>query len=374
MNIQEFKVERYFAKYEFSAKYMLSSSDCDGFGMKYVLNQASEKEKQLWNNLKLGYTETRGSDYLREAIVKHYSTITKDELIVSSPGECNFILMNVLLNKGDEFICMSPIYQSLYQVGEEIGAKLLSWNPCKENDEWIYSISDLRKLVTSKTKLIIVNFPHNPTGFSPEISEYMELVELAREKGIYIYSDEMYRFLNLVDKYKLPSISDIYENGLSLWGMSKTFGLAGLRIGWLSSQNKDILSKVERFKDYLSICSSSTSEILSTIAINNMDKFLIPNLKKIKRNIELFSKFQKHNEDLFDFIIPRSGSTAFVRLKLKESAFEFADKLVKSTGIMLLPSETFKYGNSHLRIGFGRKNMPEILSIFQDYINKNYLL
>jgi len=374
MNIQEFKVERYFAKYEFSAKYMLSSSDCDGFGMKYVLNQASEKEKQLWNNLKLGYTETRGSDYLREAIVKHYSTITKDELIVSSPGECNFILMNVLLNKGDEFICMSPIYQSLYQVGEEIGAKLLSWNPCKENDEWIYSISDLRKLVTSKTKLIIVNFPHNPTGFSPEISEYMELVELAREKGIYIYSDEMYRFLNLVDKYKLPSISDIYENGLSLWGMSKTFGLAGLRIGWLSSQNKDILSKVERFKDYLSICSSSTSEILSTIALNNMDKFLIPNLKKIKRNIELFSKFQKHNEDLFDFIIPRSGSTAFVRLKLKESAFEFADKLVKSTGIMLLPSETFKYGNSHLRIGFGRKNMPEILSIFQDYINKNYLL
>ena len=372
MNIQDFKVERYFAKYEFTAKYMLSSSDCDGYSMKYVLDQASKNELELWNNLKLGYTETRGSVFLREAIVKHYKTITKEEVLVASPGECNFIIMNILLQKGDELICMSPMYQSLYQVAKDIGAKLSFWKPKIENGEWIYLISELKKLITSKTKLLIVNFPHNPTGYSPEMSEYMELVELAREKGIYIFSDEMYRFLNLNEKYKLPSISDVYENGISLWGTSKTFGLAGLRIGWLTSKNKNILNKVEKFKDYLSICSSSTSEILSTIALNSMDKFLIPNLNKIKRNIELFSNFQKQNENLFDFYLPRSGSTAFIKLKLKESTSEFADKLVKETGIMLLPAETFEYGDSHLRIGFGREIMPEMLNIFQNYISKTY--
>jgi len=372
MKIKDFKVERYFAKYEFTAKYMLSSSDCDGYSMKYVLDQASKDELELWNNLKLGYTETRGSVFLREAIVKHYKTITKDEVLVASPGECNFILMNTLLEKGDELICMSPMYQSLYQVAKDVGAKLSFWKPKIENGEWIYLISELKKLITSKTKLLIVNFPHNPTGYSPEMSEYMELVELAREKGIYIFSDEMYRFLNLNEKYKLPSISDVYENGISLWGTSKTFGLAGLRIGWLTSKNKNILNKVEKFKDYLSICSSSTSEILSTIALNSMDKFLIPNLNKIKRNIELFSNFQKQNENLFDFYLPRSGSTAFIKLKLKESTSEFADKLVKETGIMLLPAETFEYGDSHLRIGFGREIMPEMLNIFQNYISQNY--
>lgn len=153
MKIKDFAVERYFAKYEFSAKYMLSSSDCDGFEMKYVLDLASNKEKESWENLKLGYTETLGSEPLREAINNHYQTIKMDEIIVSSPGEANFILMNVLLNKGDNVICMSPMYQSLYQVAKELGCSISYWKPIESSGKWEYDSSELKKLIQPNTKL-----------------------------------------------------------------------------------------------------------------------------------------------------------------------------------------------------------------------------
>ena len=372
MKIKDFAVERYFAKYEFTTQYMLSSSDCDGYSMKYVLDLASANEKKSWENLKLGYTDTLGSESLRKAIKQHYKTIELDEIVVSSPGEANFILMNIMLDKGDNVVCMSPMYQSLYQVAKELECSISFWKPTEKVGKWHYNPSDLKKLIKPNTKLIIINFPHNPTGFSPEINDYLEIVEIARQNGITIFSDEMYRFLTHAESDALPSMCDLYENSVSLWGTAKTFGLAGLRLGWLTSKNKALLKKVEKFKDYLSICNSATSEILATIALNNMENFVKPNLKKIISNIYLFSEFHKRNENLFDFHKPNSSSTAFIKLKINESSFDFAEKLVKNTGIMLLPAETFEYGESHARIGFGRENMPEILDIFQNYITKNY--
>lgn len=367
MNLQDFKVERYFAKYEFTAKYLLSSSDCDGYSMNYVLNMASKEEKERWENLKLGYTETVGSEFLRQAIKPHFRTITLDEIVVSSPGEGNFILMNVLLNAGDNVICMSPMYQSLYQVAKDLGCSVSFWKPVPNEDKWYYDPEDLRKLITPNTKLIVINFPHNPTGFSPNLDDYKAIIEIARENKITIFSDEMYRFLNH-DGVSLPSACDLYENAISLWGTAKTFGLAGLRLGWLTSKNKEILKKVERFKDYLSICNAAPSEILAGIALNNIDKFVNPNLDKIKSNILAFEQFQLRNEGFCDFLKPNSGSTAFIKLKTKETAMDFAEKLVQDTGIMLLPSETFEYGNKHARIGFGRENMSDVLGILEDYL------
>ncbi|MCD2260919.1 aminotransferase class I/II-fold pyridoxal phosphate-dependent enzyme [Psychroserpens luteolus] len=372
MNIKDFAVERYFARYEFTAQYMLSSSDCDGYPMNYVLDLASDSEKTSWDTLKLGYTETLGSPTLRKAIKQHYKTIDLDDIVVSSPGEANFILMNILLNKGDHAICMSPMYQSLYQIAKELECSVSFWKPTEEQNKWHYNPADLKKLIQANTKLIIINFPHNPTGFSPEMNDYLEIIDIARHYGIPIFSDEMYRFLTHNEHSGLPPMCDLYENGISLWGTAKTFGLAGLRLGWLTSKNKEFLKKVESFKDYLSICNSATSEILATIALNNMDKFVQPNLQKIQSNIVLFSEFHKRNNHLFDFHKPKSGSTAFIKFKSNETSFQFAEKLVKETGIMLLPSETFEYGTSHARVGFGRANMPEMLDVFQKYITKHY--
>lgn len=371
MKIKDFAVERYFARYEFNAKYLLSSSDCDGYAMDYVLNLADEEEKLRWENLKLGYTETRGSLELRTAIKQHFQTIELDEIIVSSPGEANFILMNVLLSQGDHVICMSPMYQSLYEVAKSLGCDISSWTATGEQERWYFDPEDLEKLINPSTKLIVINFPHNPTGFIPDLEDYHKIIAIAKKHNIILFSDEMYRFLDYKKAEGLPSACDLYENAISLWGTAKTFGLAGLRLGWLTSKNKYILQKVENFKDYLSICNSATSEILATIALNNIDQFVQPNLLKIKRNLNLFEQFHQHNADFFDFPKPIGGSTAFIKLKIKETSLEFAEKLVKDTGIMLLPAETFEYGNKYARIGFGRENFPDILEIFGRYIRKN---
>ena len=370
MKLTDFAVERYFARYEFTAKYMLSSSDCDGFPMRDVLDMASPEERSQWDELRLGYTETIGSGSLRMAIRQHYRTIGLQEIVVSSPGEANFALMNVLLEAGDHVVCMSPMYQSLHQVAKDLGCTVSFWTPETTDDRWYYDPDDLNKLITPDTRLIIINFPHNPTGYSPSVGDFTAIMDIARREGIMVFSDEMYRLLHHDREQPLPSACDVYENAVSLWGMAKTFGLAGLRIGWLTSRNTEVLSRVERFKDYLSICNNAPGEILATIALNNVERFVTPNLEKIRSNIGLFEQFVGRHPERFTFLKPNSSSTAFVRLNMNETAMAFSERLVRDTGIMLLPSETFGYGTAHARIGFGRENMKTALGLLEDYLRK----
>ena len=366
MKINDFKLERYFAKHEFTAKYLLSSSDCDGYELQYLLENASSPEMDLWKNLKLGYTESEGHPMLREAILKHYNFSDIQNVVVASPGELNFISMNVLLNANDHAITVAPCYQSLSEVVKSIGCQLSLWEPNPEN--WEFNTADLERLIRSNTKLIILNFPHNPTGSYITRGQLDEIVRIAKKHDIHIFSDEMYHKLIADDIEELPPVANIYEKGISLWGTSKTFGLAGLRTGWIVTSNTKFLSKVVAFKDYLSICNSAPSEILSIIALNNMDKFLPQNLKKIKNNISLFTKFAAKHPVISSFIPPKAGSTSFVKLNIEDTALEFSNKLVEKTGIMTVPAEMFEYEGKYIRIGFGRKNFPEILDILDGYL------
>ena len=152
--------------------------------------------------------------------------------------------------------------------------------------------------------------------------------------------------------------------------MAKSFGLAGLRLGWLACKRRDTLEKVLSFKDYLSICNNAAGEALSSIALRHKEKFITPNIAKIVKNQQLFGDFARKNSDLIGFHAPKAGSTALIELKTRLSAYEYSEKLVSETGIMLLPSEMFDYGSRHARIGFGRENLPEVLSVLQDYINR----
>lgn len=366
MTLTDFKLERYFAKYEFTTKHLLSSSDCDGYPLQYILDCATAAERKLYDEIKLGYTDSPGSLFLREAIARQYKTITPDKVVVTSPGEANFALMNVLLKPGDHVICMSPAYQSLYQIAEDLTASVSYWKPATEN--WHFRPADLAALVTPSTKLIIVNFPHNPTGFLPNAAEQKQIVDIARQHNTVLFADEMYHQLVHDDKDQIPAFCDLYENAVSLWGMAKSFGLAGLRMGWLASHNQKILDQVLAFKDYLTICNNPISEVLTTIALNHKEKFITPNVAKIKQNISLFEKFASEHANTFLLNRPTAGSTAFVKLVNGETAMNFSDRAVREAGIMLLPSEMFDYGTQHLRIGFGRASMPQSLDAFKKYL------
>ncbi|MBN2777017.1 MAG: aminotransferase class I/II-fold pyridoxal phosphate-dependent enzyme [Bacteroidales bacterium] len=370
MHIKPFKLERYFAKYEFSTKYLISSSDCDGYSLDYILACANSTERELWDNLKFSYTDSTGSDFLREAIKNHYLSINSDEIAVMSPGEANFILMNVLLKNGDEVVCMSPAYQSLYQVAESLGAKVKFWLPQETSDGFYFDPDILNELVSEKTKLIIVNFPHNPTGFVPNVTDLQKIVEIAEKYNIVLFSDEMYHKIIHDPNFQLPAICDMYENAVSLWGMAKSFGLAGMRFGWLATKRKDILNEIVAFKDYLSICNNAAGEVLTTIALNHSECFIDPNIKKILKNKAIFADFVEENSDLLDFYNTRAGSTAFVKLKSNLKSYEYCENLVNNSGIMMIPSEMFDYGSSHIRIGFGRENFSEVLSVWEAFIRE----
>ena len=191
MKLNPFKLERYFAKYEFSAKYLLSSSDCDGLGQKQLLQLADEETKNLWDNLHLGYTESLGHSLLRQEISQLYQGTNKDEVLVVVPEEGIFIALNTILEKGDHVICTFPGYQSLYEVAQGLGCEVTKWQP-DESQGWRFDPEFLIQNLKPNTKLIVWNFPHNPTGSLPSKSDFDRMIEIAKSRGIYVFSDEIY--------------------------------------------------------------------------------------------------------------------------------------------------------------------------------------
>ena len=371
MRLNDFQLERYFGQYEFSAKYLLSSSDCDGFALGYLLEGASDQERAMWEKMQFGYTESEGHSVLRQSILQFYAMDAIENVIVASPGELNFAAMHVLLERGDHVVTVSPSYQSLHEVVRSIGCEISFWKPNPAN--WQFDPSDLKRLVKHNTRLIIINFPHNPTGSYLTSEEQREVIDIASKQGCYLFSDEMYHKLALNGSKELHPAADLYEKGISLWGTSKTFGLAGLRTGWLVSQDQIFLKKVLAFKDYLSICSSAPAEILSLIALNSIDRFLQPNLSKIEENVGHFANFAAEHALFGKFIAPKAGSVAFVPIHTDGTARDFCENLVQKTGIMMVPGEMFNATEKFLRIGFGRKIFPEALQKLGEFLKSGNL-
>lgn len=367
MNIKPFKLERYFAKYEFSVKYLLSSSDCDGLLQSDLINLADDETRHLWDNLTLGYTESLGHPILREEISKLYKGINANDCLVIVPEEGIYIALNSILHTGDHVICTFPAYQSLYEIAEGLGCELTKWEPEEENG-WKFNPAFLERNIKPNTRLVIVNFPHNPTGYLPAKGDFQKIIDLVRSNNLYLFSDEMYRFLEYDQNDRLPSACEVYDKAISLFGMSKTFGMAGARIGWLITKDKALYAKMVTFKDYTTICSSAPSEILSIIALRNKEKIIDRHLIRIKRNLELLDSFFEEFRNIFEWIKPIAGTIGFPKLKDRVNTLDFCQKIVKEANIMLLPSTVYDYDNQHFRLGFGRENMPEALEKLRLYL------
>ncbi|NHJ20342.1 MAG: aminotransferase class I/II-fold pyridoxal phosphate-dependent enzyme [Candidatus Lokiarchaeota archaeon] len=371
MRIKNFKLEEYFAKYEFNVEYSLCSSDCESFSVDELLTLEKESIddlKKVW----LGYTESTGNPLLREKISQIYSNINPEEVIVfSGAEEAIFVLMNVLLNKDDHLIVQYPAYQSLYEIATAIGCKVTKWL-MDEEKHWELNLQFLESSITSSTKCIVVNFPHNPSGFLPTKDFYKKLINIAQEHNIYLLSDEVYKFLEYVKADRLPSACDLYDKSCSIGVMSKSYGLAGLRIGWLATRDKALYKKIASFKNYTTICNSALSEFFAILALRNRNKILKRNLEIINRNLILLDSFFNKYDKIFAWIKPRAGSIAFPRLLIGDTVEDFCLGLLKEKSVLLMPSTNYEYGNRHFRIGFGRKNMPEALQKLEEYLKEQY--
>ena len=240
MKIPPFLLERYFAQYEFSAQYLLSPSDCEPLTLQQVLDLACPDSRRLWDELWLGYTESQGLPALRQQIAKLYEGTSPEQILTLVPEEGIFIAMNVMLNPGEHVVTTFPGYQSLYQIAESLGCRVSRWQPRRENGYVHFDIDDLQNLLQNDTRLLVINFPHNPTGALPDRETYQQVIQLADRRGITLFSDEMYRGLEYNPQDRLPSACDLSENAISLSGVSKTYSLPGLRMGWLAARNPQL--------------------------------------------------------------------------------------------------------------------------------------
>lgn len=372
MQIQPFALERFFGKHEFSAEILLGSSDCEALSMAQLVAMADTETRRMWDGLRLGYTETLGHPALREAVSNLYEGVDRDGILVVVPEEGIFLLMHALLSPGDHVVCTFPGYQSLYEVARSIGCDVSLWTPDEERG-WEFSIQELERLLREDTRLVVVNFPHNPTGFLPVRRAFDSLIECVSRRGAYLLSDEMYRFLEIDPRDRLPAACDCDSRAITLSGVSKSFGLPGLRIGWLATQDREVLQRVSRLKDYTTICSSAPSEILALTALRCRDRILPLQRSRVQRNLEFLDRFFQEKRDWFQWNRPRSGSVCFPRMRTVQDTYAFCERLVKETGIMLAPSRMFHYGDSHVRFGFGRDSLAEGLERLSAYLGRNDL-
>ena len=372
MKIEPFKLERFFAKYEFSAPYLLSSSDCESFTVDELLEfepGAHEGFRKLW----LGYTESSGNPGLKREISGLYENIYPNEVLVHAGAEeAIFIFMNTVLRPGDHIIVHYPCYQSLTGIARSIGCEVTLWE-AKESENWELHLGFLEESIRNNTKAVVINCPHNPTGYTMDAGKFHGIVEIAAKHGITVFSDEVYRYLEYDEKDRLPAACDIYDNAVSLGVMSKAFGLAGLRIGWVATRSRKILDEMAAFKDYTSICNSAPGEYLSIIALRNRDRILKRNLDIIRSNLMTLDSFFEKYRFMFNRVRPKAGSIAFPSLKPDIDIEKFCTDLVESKGVLLLPASCYSFSGRNFRLGYGRKNMPESLSRFEEYIRETYM-
>lgn len=370
MKLSSFALERYFAKHEFSAKYLLSSSDVESLSQNELLAMADASGQGLWENLKLGYTESQGHPLLRREIANLYKTVWPDDIMVLTPEEGIFVAMNVLLQKGDHAIVLSPSYQSLSEIANAAGAEVTPWTLETNGVRWSLDPDFLERTVRRNTKLIVINFPHSPTGYHPEKKAFDQIVEFARNRKLYLFSDEMYRFAEYSDDRRLPSVCDLYEQGITLGGLSKAFALPGLRIGWLATKEKRLLQGLNAFKDYTTICSSAPSEVLAIIALRARETIIDRTRAIIGENLMTADAFFAKHHRLFEWIRPDASPVAFPRFSSAEPIEKFCQELVKTAGVMLVPGSLFEFPGNHFRIGLGKKNFKEALGVVDRFLEE----
>ena len=374
--LPDFKLETYFSRWEFNIKYNLCASDAEAVSLRELLSLSNNEDKKIWENLRFGYTETYGSMKLREAIASTYDNSSHNDIITFAGAEEGlYVAMKCILNISDHAIVITPNYQSAETLPNSICEVTgIALDP---NNNWSLDITKIKDSIKSNTRLISINFPHNPTGKIILKDELNQIVSIARENGIYLFSDEIYRLMERDKSKRLDQISDIYEKGLSLNGMSKSYGMPGIRIGWISTKDHKLLDKMEKLKHYLSICNSAPSEILTIIALNSRNQILDRTRKIINKNLEILNDFFLDYQDLFEWKEPDGGCIGYPKYKGEDSVGEFCERLIKEKSVLLLPSKVYfsniiKSPKNHFRIGYGRINMPEGLRELKDFINKNY--
>jgi aspartate/methionine/tyrosine aminotransferase len=372
--LRPFALEVFFSKWEFTARHHLCASDMQSMTLSELLGMADAGDRAAWDALYLGYTETWGAPSLREVISSTYDSVA-DSGILTFVGaqEGIFAVMHALLGPADHAITVIPNYQSVESVPLSICET--SGVALDAARNWDLDLNKVAAVIRPNTRVICINFPHNPTGKVISRTTLEELISICRARGIYLFSDEVYRLAERRPEMTLPQVADIYERGISLGVLSKSYGLPGLRVGWVACKDADLLRRTERMKHYSSICGSAPSELLAQIALKARERILARNRGLIAKNLPLLDTFFSEHEDLFEWYLPDGGCIGYPRYLGPGGVEDFARRLVEESGVLLLPASVYQSDlgptpGDRFRIGYGRDNMEAGLAAMRRHLRK----
>jgi aspartate/methionine/tyrosine aminotransferase len=349
MKIETFELERSQSLWENRVKYNLTESGVHPYSLEELLDR-DEMEKLL--SLRLGYGQTNGSEELREAISRLYPGTDLDNVLVTNgSAEANFIAIWTYLNPGDELILMVPNYMQIWGIARSFGVTVKPFH-LKEELNWGPDLEELKNLISSRTKMIAVCNPNNPTGAVLSEEAMKEIIRLAEEADVWIYSDEVYRGAELTGE-ETPTFLGMYDKAIACAGLSKAYALPGLRMGWLVGPKK-MIEKAWASHDYTSITSGILSNYVATLALQPelREKILSRNRRFLRENLAVLEEWLIKYNNLFSLIPPKAGGVAFPRYDMEINSTELATKIMQEKSVFIVAGDMF--GMDHyLRFGIG---------------------
>lgn len=342
-------LETWMRDYYFSTEIDIGSSGVENFSLAELRALVGLSLEEI-DQLVFQDSETLGGSTLRRAIADRWAGGDVARVMAThGSSEANFLLMHALLEPGDEVVVLDPCYPQLYTVAEVRGCRLRKW-PLRFEERFVPSLEEARKVITEQTRMVVVNFPHNPTGASVDLAGQEELVRIVSRVGAYLVWDNAFAELTY-DAPQLPDVNLLYERGISMGTLSKSYGLPGLRVGWCLAP-PEVLARMIRLRDYLTLHLSPLVELIACKAIENADRLVALRLAQARQNLATLAGWVERHRGLVDWVPPRGGVSTFLRLKGALDVDNLCRRLAEAHSVLLVPGSCFGYPQ-HVRLGFG---------------------
>jgi len=367
MSLPLFELESWFTAAEGKYDLTLSHSDCEPLAIADLLTSA---EWEAFRSIGLNYGPSDGYPELRRLVAAQYQSIEPDGVaIFNGPSEAVYSFMRAVLRPGDEVVVMAPLFQPLHSIARSIGCAVTEWRPTDEI-ACTFDVSALEAVCSEATKLIVVNFPHNPTGQMVSETDFRRIAQIARSHHALLFSDEVFRWLEIPPLRALPAACELYDQGVSVAGMSKPFGLSGLRIGWLATRCESIREAVKQYRFNTSEMTNTVTQWLACRALERKHEILARNHSLIGLNLNLLEQFVARHEALLGLRIPKAGTMAIVEQRTGLSSTELCQRFLDDQRVLLVPGKPLGMSDRLLRFGLGRKGIANGLDRLTSFFRR----
>ena len=362
---RELELASFLSRLHHVTEHHLSASECETMPLTDLLALADDEDRARWEHLTLAYTDPAGAPWLRATIAAGYDSLkAQDIACFAGAQEALYAVLHNVLAPGDHSIVVVPGYQSIETLALALGPVTgIALDPA---EAWSLDIDAIATAIRPETRLVCISFPNNPTGATLPPDRFAALIALCRHHGLWLLSDEVYRLSEREPAMRLPCAADAYERAISIGVLSKSYGLPGLRLGWVGCGNHDLIRRVCTFRQYLSVCCAGPSEVLANIALKSTGQIVGRSRSIADFNLSQFELFLAEHCPTFDWVPPRAGVVGYVRYWGRDGVEAFVHRMAAS-GILLLPASVFRSELVELppdrfRIGFGQRNFPDGLA------------